>query len=251
MADRRCGTGDQCRARAAGSLADVRRRPTARSAVLALALAVFGGACGSSDDSGPLPHVDGVLVAAGEAMSAVSSASFIIERTGARIDIAGATFNAAEGKYLAPDSAQALLDAAVGEVSIQMATVAIGDQVWLTNPLTGAWELLPTATGFNPAILFDRDEGWAVILPALQDARVVERRGGSLVVMGAIDAFRTEVLTAGIVTGQAVILTIVLEESSSLLETIDFVTTGPGSTSDWSIELSGYGDTVIVNAPDV
>lgn len=184
-------------------------------------------------------------------MSAVSSASFIIERTGARIDIAGATFNAAEGKYLAPDSAQALLDAAVGEVSIQMATVAIGDQVWLTNPLTGAWELLPAATGFNPAILFDRDEGWAVILPALQDARVVERRGGSLVVMGAIDAFRTEVLTAGIVTGQAVILTIVLEESSSLLETIDFVTTDPGGTSDWSIELSGYGDTVIVNAPDV
>ena len=65
------------------------------------------------------------------------------------------------------------------------------------------------------------------------------------------DAFRTEVLTAGIVTGQAVILTIVLEESSSLLETIDFVTTDPGGTSDWSIELSGYGDTVIVNAPDV
>jgi hypothetical protein len=113
----------------------------------------------------PLPSAQALLDQSAQAMQALRSAHFVVERTGAPAYVdEGNTliFRRAEGDFATPDQARAAVRVIGAAFVADVNVVALGDRYWETNPLTGAWGNY-SGFGYNPAALFNPETG----LPAL------------------------------------------------------------------------------------
>ena len=111
-------------------------------------------------------------------------------RAGAPVTVEGLVFDSAVGRYGAPAAAEAVLRVHAGEIAVELGTVSIGDQTWLTDPLTGRWHELRAGSGFNPAVLFDPDFGWVALLTDLTEVTLVEAGGDTHHLSGLVPAAR-------------------------------------------------------------
>ena len=227
---------------------------------LALFLLIAGlaiASCGGDGEPAPPDpdfDVEALIADAAVAMGSVETARFTMERSGAAVSFAGIEFNEAAGQYAAPDSARAVLQVRVGDLSAELGTVAIGEQVWLTNPLTGGWEEIAPGTGFNIAIVFDPDQGWVPLLTEdLADVVYLGRRpaegGDREVIAGEISAERVEFLTAGLVEAQSVDAEIWIDPVGGHISRVEFETNLDGAISQWVIEMEDFGAPVTITAP--
>jgi lipoprotein LprG len=222
--------------------------------VLFATVVVFATACGGTSDAPAQGDVDvpTLLDEAADAMAGLESARFTMERSGASIEIAGLEFVAAEGQYAAPANARAILQVRVGDLSVEMGTIAIGDLVWLTNPLTGGWEEIPEGTGFNIAVIFDPTVGWVPLLTQdLSDISYEGTDGEGHRIHGIIAASRVEFLTAGLVAAQAVEADIWIDPDTSHITKVAFETTLDGAVSEWTIQMSQFDEPVVIEAPAI
>ncbi|MCB2223002.1 MAG: LppX_LprAFG lipoprotein [Actinobacteria bacterium] len=218
-----------------------------------LAFAVTLAACGGADLEPPA-DLDVLLSDAAVAMGSIGSARFEMVRGGAPVEIAGLDFVSAEGQYSAPDRARAILDVKVNDISAEVGTIAIGPKVWLTNPLTGAWEAIPEGSGFNIAVIFDPATGWVPLLTddlsGVSYAGTADAGDGPrYVVHGDIAAPRVEVLTAGLVSAQAVEADIWIHPDTGHITRVEFATVLGGAQSEWTITLSDFDEPVTIEAP--
>ena len=60
-----------------------------------------------------------------------------------------------------------------------------------------------------------------------------------------------EIVTAGLVRDQDVMIDFWLKRDTALVTAAEFSTVFEGKTTNWVIELSGYGDTFDIKSPDV
>ena len=121
--------------------------------------------CGGSEP--PVPSPEEIVQQTADHLNQLSAFHFIIERTGAPafLDPEGLiTFRRAEGDYVFPDKARAIVNVSVPGFATEVSVISIGASQWQTNVLTGAWERLPPDWGFNPIVLFDPDVGLPAIL---------------------------------------------------------------------------------------
>ncbi len=219
-----------------------------------LVVIVVTAGCGDSSGGGStLPADPGeILAEATEAMSAVETLAFELTRSGAPITVANLQFDAAEGQYAAPDSAQAVLKVKAAGISVEVATIAIGERVWITNPLSQQWEEFPAGTGFNPAIIFDPEIGWQPLLGAdLSDVELADERasGGEYVITGTVAPGRVEVLTARLVRDQPVEVELLIDPETARVTRVAFDTEGEDGVSEWLLELSEFGEQVSIEPP--
>ncbi len=113
----------------------------------------------------PPPSAEALLEQSAQAMQALRSAHFVVERTGAPAYVdEGQTliFRRAEGDFAAPDQAHAVVRIIGAAFVVDVNVVALGERYWETNPFTGAWGNY-SGFGYNPAALFHPETG----LPAL------------------------------------------------------------------------------------
>lgn len=214
-----------------------------------IALALLVASCGAGAEPAPPPGA--VRADASTAMAAVSSASFSIVRAGAPITISGLEFTSATGVYAAPDRARAVLEVKAGDVTARLGTIAVGEQVWLTDPVTGRWNALDPGTGFNPAVVFDPDVGWSAILGTdMTDAETAPHDGELVRLAGTVAADRVAVLTAGLAEPQPTEIEMLIERETWRLARVAFETSGPNGVSSWTIELSDYDQAADVEPPD-
>jgi lipoprotein LprG len=224
---------------------------------LLLAVLLVAAACG--DGAPPAPDgpfdLDALIDEAAVAMGGLQSARFTMERSGAPVEVAGLEFDSAEGQYAAPASARAILRVQAAGLAVEVGTIAIEDRVWLTNPLTGGWEEIPTGSGFNIALIFDPRVGWVplltedlsnVVYQGVGDAGDGDRH----VIHGSIAASRVEFLTAGLVEAQSVDADIWIHPATGHITRVEFETTLEGAVSRWVIELSEFDRPVAIEAPD-
>jgi len=223
-----------------GSLPEMRR-------CLVLALALFAVSCGGSPPTGPAPDPDELVTGAIAAMRAVPSAHFEMSRSGAVVTIEGLAFDRAIGRYAAPASAEAVLQMHAGDLAVELGTKSIGDQTWLTNPLTGRWGEL--SGGFNPAVLFDPIEGWAALLADLREVSLVRAGGATHQLSGTVPAARIEALTAGLAEAQEVSLLLWLDAATLEITRLEFSTEGAEGRSDWVITMTDFGKPVEIEPP--
>lgn len=182
-------------------------------------------------------------------MSAVEFAGFEMVTSRAPVVIQGLEFVSAEGDYAAPDSSRGILTMKASGLTVELATVSIGDRTWLTNPLTGAWEELPSGTGFNPAIVFG-PEGWVPLLTSdLSEAVISGVEDGEYVVTGTVASPRVEVLTAGVASDQNVDIVLHLDTTTRHITHAEFSTVDEAGTTDWVIDLFDFGEEVDIEAP--
>lgn len=224
-------------------------------AVGALAMAVS--ACASDETDTPTtlpPDQDTVLAAAAEVMGEVDTVSFTIERTGAPIFIDPAeilVFEKAEGRFEAPDSADALVTVEVGGFSTEIGAIAHQGTTWLSDPITGNFARAPGDYAFDPATLFDPSIGWRPLLAeGLSDIEWFGLDGSDRYHLSALaDGDRVEVITAGLVRQQDVVLDLRLDPTTGAVREVEFSTVNDGAESTWTLAFRGYGEPVEISPP--
>ncbi len=143
----------------------------------------------------------------------------------------------------------------IGGFNVQIGAIAIDGTVWLSNPITGAWEPAPSSYAFDPTTLFSPEVGWRPLLGGeLRDAELIGREeldGTTRYrISGIAPQARIETITANLVRNQDVAVDIWLDvETGHVLEVAFDATTSAGISS-WSLRFFDYGDDIVIVPPD-
>ena len=240
---------------------------------LAFALAIAG-AFGSGDDAAPDgdaaaavetddgavadPSADAaeVVASAAAAMGEVTSVEFRLRRDGSPIfidEFERIALDSLRGQFTVPTRAQAELSVTVNaNLATRLGAVAIDEEVWISNPVTGDFETLPAGYDIDPSRFFDPENGWRPLLAELQDVALVgidDRGGDRYHVRGTAPAEQVSDITVGLVRDQDVAVDFWIHPSTFLVTAAEFETTIDGDSSRWGLELSRYGDTFLIEPP--
>lgn len=225
-----------------------------------LALLAAMAACGGDDEtSADLEALDpqAVLAESAEAMHALIGARFELARSGAPvyIDTSGVlAYETASGRYSAPRSADALITVTAVGITTEVGAIAVDGVTWLTNPVSGEWELLPESLQFDPTVLFDPEQGWRPLLTTdMSDVAFVDDptlADGVVRIRGTAAADRLEVITAGLVTDQATEIDLWIDTDRRVIRA-EFSSELDGEVSDWVMTFSDFGQSFVIEPPDV
>lgn len=223
-----------------------------RSSLLILFVALA--ACGGSDaDLSSAPPAAELLADAGEAMRNVETVRFDITVDGAPVGLDGSnllTGRSAVGDYRAPGSFRAIVQGAAAGIPIEIGAIAIEQDKWITNPLTGEWESLGVDSSFDPLRLFAREGGIGDLLATgLEGGEVVDADGSRYAVAGTVNGADVQVITAGLIEEDRVDLVAWIDDETRLVSELIFSTGQGEEESRWTVLLSGYGDEVVVEPP--
>ena len=232
-----------------------------RKAIRLFAIVMLLAACSGSDGATDVtiaPDLPVLLATAADTMGSVDSVHFTFRLEGAPIFIDDAdlvSFQDAEGRFVGPDLADALVTVKAAGVATQIGAVAFEGETYLTNPFTGGWEPTPPNFGFNPATLFDPNEGWRPLFDGgLNNVTYqgLEDIDGQTVyhIRGIGDAARIKVITATLVDEDTE-LDIWLSPIDASVVRVEFDTTLDGAVTSWQLNLDQYGETFTINRPDI
>jgi lipoprotein LprG len=227
------------------------------------ALAGCGGTDADAEPTGPtLPaDADAIVAAAASAMGDVTSVRFELDRTGARVYIDQFESIAVDrvlGEFTVPRTAQAILDVEVnGSLKTQLAAIAINDEIWLSNPITGEYETLPAGYDIDPSSFFDPQNGWRPLLANLADPELIglEDRPGDdggtrYHVRGTATKDQMKIITAGLVRNQDVEIDFWIQPVTGLVHVAEFTTNLGEGDIEWRLQLTRYGDEFTIVPPD-
>ena len=233
---------------------------------VALVATACGGAGGDAEatPSGPtIPADVGAIVAASaQAMGDVTSVRFDLERGGTRVYIdqfQSISIDRIVGEFTVPQSAKAALDVEVNDsLKTQLGAIALGDEVWLSNPITGEFETLPAGYDIDPSRFFDPTNGWRPLMAGLTDTSLIgieDRDGGRYHVRGTATRDLMKIITAGLVRNQDVDIDFWIDPATALVRSAEFTTDPVGGDDgddpiEWKLELSRYGDEFTIVPPD-
>lgn len=243
----------------------MRTRRPARAAVGALALAavLVIAACGSSGDSEPtaptIPaDATSIVAASATAMGATESVRFELRRTGAPVyidQLEQLALNSVVGQFTVPGSAQAVLEVEVnGGLISELGAIALDDEIWLSNPITGTFEPLPAGIDLDPSLFFDPQGGWQPLMEGLTEVELVgtEQRDGAdrYHITATAPADRVETITAGLVRDQDVGIEFWIQPVTGHVRSVEFTTSVDGDDVEWRLDLSDYGEDFDIQPPE-
>ncbi len=230
-----------------------------RLAIGLISLAIVAATCSNETSAETIPpDATSVLAAAATAMGEVETVRFGMLHSGAPVYIDPAdvvSFKEADGRFVAPTSADALLTIGAVGLTVEIGAVAIDGETCLSNFITGEFEPAPAGYTFDPATLFDPDLGWRPLLATgLSDIEWVgaEEVDGRAVyhLRGLADRERVELITAGIVQGQDVILDVWIDQETGQVVVAEFDADYRGDATHWRLTFRDYGEEMTVIAPE-
>lgn len=236
----------------------LRRRRHVTTTALSAALVVASCGGGDAEPSGPTipPDPDAITTASAAAMGDVTSVRFDLTRTGAPVYIdqfESIALDTASGRFSVPGAADAVLQVLVNDsLTTELGAIALDDEVWLSNPVTGEFEPLPPGYDLDPSLFFDPQNGWEPLLANLTDVELlgtVDRDGTRYHLRGTAPAEQVEIITARLVRDQAITLDAWIEPDTALVRVIEFETELDGENVSWTIELGRYGEDFDIRPP--
>lgn len=147
---------------ASGSLARVK---SLVATVVASLLLLLPAACGGDD----APSAEELVAQSSAATELAKTFHFVFDVQGVPETATGIQLQAAEGDVVVPDRVAADVSGRLGPVPLQTQLVAIGEEVWIKNPLRGSWEQVDVGT--TPGVLLDPATG---VLGVMQDVTGLE-----------------------------------------------------------------------------
>jgi lipoprotein LprG len=208
----------------------------------------------SNDDAEQPADVETLLETSADAMAAVDTVAFELESEGEPVpldDSGTLTFQQAEGRFSnEAAAADAVVKVSALGIDTQIGAVSIDGELWLSNPLTGAWDKAPDTITFDPVTLFDPETGWTPLLrDDLTGAQLLQDSDdGRWHVTGQATGSRLAVITGGLVSTDSPIELWIDTETGHVVEAA-FQSTTDGGTTDWRMELSDYGADVTISPP--
>src|SRR5690606_13295078 len=133
-------------------------------------------ACGGSDEEPtPTPSPQGLIDAATNRFNELDTAHYTLTIDGdVYLDAQGMlALRGAEGDLQRPDRATAKADIGFAGTTLSVNVVALGQEQYMTNFLTGRWERAPEDLDYNPAVVFDSERGIPGVLRETRDVTLV------------------------------------------------------------------------------
>jgi len=204
----------------------------------------------------PNAEGDEIVTSAAAAMAVVTSVEFRLERTGAPIfidEFESLALDSLLGQFTVPTRARAQLTVTVDDnLTTEIGAVAIEDDVWISNPVTGDFETLPTGFDIDPSRFFDPEGGWQPLLANLREVELVgidDQGGDRYHVRGIAPAAEVQNITVGLVRDQDVPVDLWIHPGTSLVTRAEFETTIDGAHSQWALDLNRYGEPFTIRPP--
>jgi len=216
------------------------------------------GAAAVDDGAVADPGADASAVArsASAAMRTVTSVEFRLRREGAPVhidELGRIALDGVRGRFTVPARAQAELEVTVaGDVTTRLGAIAIDDEVWISNPVTGEFDGLADGYDVDPSRFFDPEGAWAPLLADLGDVTLVgvdDRGGDRYHLRGTAPAARVTDITAGLVRDQDVVIDLWIHPSSFLVTAAELETRVGDAATRWELELGRYGEVFDIRPP--
>lgn len=226
-----------------------------------LALALVGCDAAAPDPTPvpptPTPTPEAWLARAVQAWNETGSFHFELALVNRSIPLdAGGTlaFDEVQGDVVAPDRlrAETLVKTLVGNASV--AFVAIGDEQWLTNPLTGRWEVAPPNMQAEVTGIFDPQAGLGSLLAEMERLQRLpdETLEGveTVRLQGTLPGALLADFAPDLADGRTVTVDLWMDRETGRLQQV--VLTEPpadGETAIWTFRFSAYDAMPTIEPP--
>lgn len=230
------------------------------SLMMVVVLALLG-ACNDDNDTEELPQTpEEILERASDRFSEVDTAQFTLDIEGeVSLGPGGMILlRGAEGEIARPDSAEADASITFGGTNLAMTLIAINGEQFITDFVTGQWQRAPEGLGYNPAILFDDEEGIAGVLEDIEDPEIAgsESVNGRTAhhIRGSVARETVRPMTAGAFDSDQIDLDIwIAEDNDDVLRIVlhDSPAEGEAEAATWTLQISDQNEPVTIERPEV
>ena len=191
-----------------------------------LALTCFlaaASACGDAQDAASVtptptpPDVSTILMRTGETMQGLSTFHVRLEHEGGTTQFApGVVLSEAEADIINPDRMSASVKAQFGTLAVNSNFIAVGEDNWLTNPLSGEWESIDADV--SPLGFFNPRRGINAILAEVHSVEEPPDVNGTVYTLnGSVPAKALESLLGPSIEGATVTVRLVIDTNGYYL----------------------------------
>ena len=185
--------------------------------VLAPICFLLSAACGDSQDTVSVtptptpPDITTILMLTGETMQNLSTFHVRLEHEGGTTQFApGVVLSEAEAEVVNPDRLAASFKAQFGNLAVNSEFVAVGEDNWLTNPLSGEWESIEADV--SPLGFFNPRRGINAILAEVHSVEEPPDVSGTVYTLNAsVPAKALESLLGSSIEGATVAAKLVID----------------------------------------
>ena len=199
-----------------------------RLSLAALAVAAIFwvlGSCGSDEPSAPTAtpdptptpvSVEELLRIAGEATGALKTFHFRLNHEGGGTPLApGLTVTEADGDVVSPGAISIDFAGTLGSFAVRSSLITIGDDSYMTNPLTDAWEGVPREV--SPLGFFDPQKGIGSMMTSVLSPSIASLDEDEFVVTGNLPAEALRPLLGNSVEGTTVSVELTIDARTHFL----------------------------------
>ena len=215
--------------------------------------AALAAGCGGGGGGGPSP--EDVVRESVTATEAVKSFHFTIDSQGIPRSTSGLQLLGAEGDAVVPDRVRADVSGTFAGVALTTQLIAIGDDLWIKDPLEGRWRRIDVGT--TPAVLLDPAEGVLGVMRRVGELsdEGLEELGGVTTrrIHGTVDAADVAPLVAVSPGGGKVEATLWIGEEDRILRRIEVK--GPVAANEPEealrvVGISRFDEPVTIEPPE-
>jgi hypothetical protein len=237
---------------------------TALSATSTAFVATATGAAPTAVPGTPLPTSDpkaqAIVDKARMRFDQVNSLHFVVTIDGDLFIDAARTqrVKSAEGDLVRPDKVSAAAKVSAGPINATVKFIQSGDDVYMTNILTGKWEKASGGLGYDPRVVFDKDNGVTAILNKVTGWQFVENTKVNGVdtqhVRGPVPVQYANALVANSLRGDTIDVDLYVEGKNNdvvrLVLAEQPAAVAPGTAAArWTLDLSKQNDPISIVAP--
>ena len=168
----------------------------------------------------PTPiDVAALLTRSGEATAALKTFRFQLEhnRDGGTPLTETLTVTEADGTVVSPDAVSVEFAGTLGSFAVRSSLITLGDDSYMTNPLTGAWEQV--AREVSPLGFFDPQRGIGSMMTEVKSPVLVSKSDEEFEIEGALPVEALEPLLGGsLMEGNTVDVRLTIDSDNLFLE---------------------------------
>ena len=194
---------------------------------------------------------EALLERSGKVMESLTSFHFRLRhKSGNTPLLRNLAIDEAEGDVIKPDQLSTDFNGVFGGFAIKSSLVTLGDDSYMTNPLTGQWEGVPTE--ISPLGFFNPSEGIAAMLKQVEPTGLRPDRDGVHRVNGRLPAEALSPLLGGTVKGAIVDVELEIDKVEYYLVKVTIAGRVTELEPDGTvrvIELSRFNEPLVIEAP--